>query len=237
MQTNRTPAAAVLGIFLALGIMGGAWLFADAIAGFKAADRYVTVKGLAEREVDADLAIWPLSYNVAGDDLLAVQRELAENAAAIRAFLLARGFEEGELGVAPPRITDLQAQYSGGNPPRFRYSANGAVTVHTPKVREVLAAMSESGELVSSGVVLVQDWERRPQFFYTGLNAIKPEMIADATTNAREAAAQFARDSGSEVGNIRRAVQGLFSISDRDANTPQVKKIRVVTTVDYFLRD
>lgn len=236
MQTPRS--AAVLGCLLALGLVAAAWLLAGALVEVKSAERFVTVKGLAQREVDADLAIWPLSFTVTGNDLLDVQRRMSANADAIRAFLRERGFTADEMGMAPPRITDHQAQgYGGGNAPLFRYSASGAVTVHTGKVGAVMQAMSDSGELVSRGVVLVQDWERRPQFFFTGLNDIKPEMIAEATRNAREAADQFARDSGSEVGSIRRAVQGLFTISDRDSGTPQVKTVRVVTTVDYFLRD
>lgn len=237
MQHSRLSAA-ILGTALAIGLIGAGAMLADAVIRFKTMDRYVSVKGLAQREVPANLAIWPLSFNVNGNDLMQVQEQLARNMEIIETYLAEQGFESEEVGRAAPQITDYQAQgYSGGNVPLARYSAKGSVTVHTSKVQSVVAAMAASAELVSRGVVLIQDWERRSQFFFTGLNDIKPEMIAEATRNARAAASQFAHDSGSDVGTIRRANQGLFSISDRDPNTPQIKKVRVVTTVDYFLED
>lgn len=237
MQVSRSSAA-IFGLCVIVGLVVSSALMADALRAFKAAERYVTVKGLAQREVRADLAIWPLSFSVAGNDLAQVQRDLETMTGTIETFLAGQGFKLEEVTRAAPQLVDHQSQgYNSGNAPMARYSAKGAVTLHTSEVERVVAAMAGSGELVSSGVVLIQDWERRPQFFYTKLNDIKPDMIAEATVGARAAADQFARDSGSGVGKIRRASQGLFSISDRDPNTAQIKKVRVVTTVDYFLED
>jgi hypothetical protein len=134
---------------------------------------------------------------------------------------------------------DRQAEAMGqaGRPTGPRYLEQATVIVRSRNVAAVKRAMDRAGLLVARGVMLAQDWENRPQFLFNGLNAIKPEMIEQATLSAREAAAKFAKDSGSKVGKIRSASQGLFTVSDRDPNSPERKVVRVVTTVDYFLGD
>ncbi len=137
-----------------------------------------------------------------------------------------------------PRIADLKAEDAkepGGS--ALRYVAQAVVTVRSKNVARVKKAMGEAGSLVSQGVMIIQDWESRPQFLFQGLNAIKPEMIEEATRAAREAASKFAKDSGSQVGGIRTASQGLFEVSDRDSSWPERKVVRVVTTMEYFLVD
>ena len=119
----------------------------------------------------------------------------------------------------------------------FRYVALATVTVQSKDVALVKKSMEQAGTLVASGVMLAQDWENRPQFLFTGLNAVKPAMIEEATVAAREAAVKFAKDSGSRIGKIRTASQGLFSVNDRDPSSPERKVVRVVTTVEYFLED
>lgn len=230
--------AAVLGISLAAGIAAAGWQVGDALIQLRAAQRVVTVKGLAVREATADLAVWPVVYSVSADSLVLVQRESDRSAAVIREFLKQRGFEESEMSVSIPRVTDFRTQMPGiSQPPENRYMAQSSVTLRTGDVSRLKAAMQDSGELIGEGVTLVRSYESEPLFLFTGLEELKPRMIADATRDARRAAQQFAQDSGSRVGAIRRAQQGYFSITDRDSFSPDQKSIRVVTTVEYFLVD
>ncbi|BDQ33664.1 SIMPL domain-containing protein [Pseudodesulfovibrio portus] len=223
-------------IILALGLVGGCWVLGKALIDFKELDRYVTVKGLAEREVPADLAMWPISYGAGGNTLEGVDAALKESRSRIMAFLREKGLGEAEILDTIPRIQDNQAM-NPGRTVAERFTASVILTVRSPDIATVKKAMSSAGDLVSRGVMLVQNWEYQPTFAFTGLNGIKPDMIAEATRNARAAAKQFAEDSGSRVGAIRRATQGYFSLQDRDRYTPEIKKVRVVTTVDYFLED
>ena len=238
MAARSTLPAAVLGISLATGIAAAGWQVADSVMHLRAAQRVVTVKGLAVREATADLAIWPVVYSVSADSLAEVQRESAKSAGLIREYLATWGFGEADLSVSVPRITDFQTQMPGvSRPPEDRYAAQSSVTLRTPDVARLKAAMQDSGELVARGVTLVRSYESEPQFLFTSLETLKPPMIAAATRDARRAAQQFAEDSGSRVGAIRRAQQGYFSITDRDSFSPQRKNVRVVTTVEYFLVD
>lgn len=233
-----TLAAAVLGVSLASGIATAGWQIAGALIELRGAQRVVTVKGLAVREVMADLAVWPVVYSVSADTLTEVHRDSARSAAIIREFLKERGFDESDMSDAIPRVTDFQTQMPGvARPPEDRYLAQGSVTLRTPDVARLKAAMQESGELIGLGVTLARSYDSQPLFLYTSLDELKPQMIAAATRDARRAAQQFAEDSGSRVGAIRRAQQGYFSISDRDSFSPDRKNIRVVTTVEYFLVD
>jgi len=236
-ESRGVAAAAVLGLLLAAGLAAGGALVGVALGEVRRADRYVTVKGFAEREVEANLAVWPLVYNAIGNDLARVQADLDEDAAAIRGFLAGRGFRPEEVTLSAPRVTDFEAQWSSGERPVNRYMAEATLTLRTPNVGAVKEAMQASTDLVKQGVALLRSYEYNPLFLYTDLNAIKPEMIAAATLDARRAAEQFAKDSGSRVGAIRSAQQGYFQIEDRDAHAPEWKKIRVVTTVEYFLED
>ena len=221
-------------LILALGFVAGCWLIGRAIHDFKAMDRYVTVKGLAEREVPADLAVWPVSFSEGGDTLTEVQEGVERSTKTIITFLAEQGLERAEVILAAPQIVDRAAN-NPGNPPLQRYYADSVVTVRSPQIDLVKQAMAAAGVLVARGVQLVRNYEYQPRFMFTGFNAIKPEMIAEATKDARRAASQFAADSGSAVGDIRGATQGLFSITDRDQYTPEVKLIRVVNTVQYYL--
>ena len=225
-------AAALLALalaFMAVSIKTGLLQFRDS-------DRVVSGKGLAERTVDADLALWPINFTVTGDSLDALQGEIEAQQNLIRSYLLLKGFAETSLQLSMPKITDQHANLYGNNMPPQRYRAEVTVLVRTGDIQRVKQGMQSVGELVKSGVALTQSYEHQPQFLFTQLNAIKPEMIAEATREARAAAGQFARDAGAEVGSIRQASQGYFSIEDVDPYTPETKKIRVVTSVDYILR-
>jgi hypothetical protein len=234
MGDRRIPSL-IGGLLVGLGLLGAGWFAAQGMARLKTQDRYVVVKGSAERIVDADLLVWPLPHSVGGNELADVQRQLSANTDAIRSFFLDAGFKAEEIVVSPPRLEDRWAYAYGENrpPERFRYA--NTVILRTNDVGKALQALRESGRLVAGGVML--DQGSQPEFDYTRLNDIKPGLIAEATANARESAEQFAKDSGSRLGGIRSANQGVVTISDRDQGSPQVKKVRVVTTVEYFLRD
>lgn len=224
-------------LLVAFGIAAGGWFIGHGLLEARSADRYVTVKGLAEQEVKADLVIWPLRYAVTADDLATLQRLSEESEKKLRAFLAQR-FPGDDVSVSAPQIQDRDAQgmsNRGANVQRF--VAEVVVTLRSKKIDEVRKANELLGELVKSGVALVQNYESRTQYSYTGLDQVKPGMIATATKDARQAAEQFAKDSGSKVGSIRNAQQGYFSIQDRDAFSPEYKQIRVVTTVQFFLED
>ena len=150
-----------------------------------------------------------------------------------------QGFPEAAISVAPPGIVDKQAQgYSGSEEIKFRYSANATITVYTEDVDRVLQTRRHLVELGKEGIAFAgQGYQSQTEFLFTGLNDIKPGMIQEATRNAREVAEKFATDSQSRLGKIKHASQGQFSISDRDSNTPHIKKVRVVSTITYYLAD
>ena len=233
METRPVIAAALI----AIGLIGSGWFAAEGMRKLRTADRYVTVKGSAEKIVDADLVVWPLSQTVGGNELGAVQAQLDANTRTIRDFLTSAGFKDDEIVVSPPRLEDRWAYSYGDNRPPERYRYSNTVTLRSNRVTAALAALRRSGDVVAKGVMLNTDDGGGPDFDYTQLNEIKPALIAEATANARKSAEQFAKDSGARIGGIRNANQGVITISDRDAGSPQIKKIRVVTTVEYFLRD
>jgi hypothetical protein len=234
MESPRNTLAALL---VALGIAFAGAAVGHAFLKARAAERFVTVKGLAEREVQANLVLWPIVFNATGNDLAAVQGAAEADARKIEEFLERQTFDAGEISRSAPRVTDYLAQgYNAeGRAPAERYQVEMTVLVRSGKVDAVQRAIPLSGDLVKAGVALVRSYEQSTQYLFTDLETIKPEMIAVATQDARRAAEQFAKDSGSAVGAIRQAQQGYFSVEDRDAYSPEWKKVRVVTTVEYIL--
>ena len=244
MQAMETPAKnpnnfSGLGVFILAG-QGLLGYFIDhGLIGMKELDRTIAVKGLSEREVPADVAIWPIKFMEAENDLGLLYTAIQKKNDIIVQFLEKNGFGEGEITVSSPSITDKRAQEWGGSGTSgFRYSGVSAVSVYSTKVAKVLEAREKLLELGKMGIAISgQDYESRTQFLFTKLNDIKPAMIEEATKNGREVAEKFAQDSNSGLGKIKRASQGQFTIEDRDANTPQVKKVRVVATIEYYLAD
>ncbi|MEW6489686.1 MAG: SIMPL domain-containing protein [Thermodesulfobacteriota bacterium] len=234
-RSALATAAAALALAAAVALAG--WFVGDGLYRARKSDRYVSVKGFAEREVPANLALWPIVFSVTANDLGTLQRQVDEGTAKIRAFL-GPAFGPEEISAGAPRITDREAQgMISPERPGPRYVAEAVVTVRTSKIGAVRETLARSGELVGRGVALIRSYEYNTQYLFTDLESIKPPMIAEATQDARRAAEQFARDSGSRVGGIRNAQQGLFSVEDRDSFSPEVKKVRVVTTVQFFLED
>lgn len=200
--------------------------------------RTVTVKGLAEREVPANKVIWPLVYKFLENDMSTIYERTNSMNKTIIAFLKENGIADTEITVNAPEIIDLNAERYSENRTGYRYNVTSVITVASNKVELVRELINRQGDLLKKGIAPVSgDYRYNVAYEYTDLNSIKPEMIKEATKNARAAAEQFAKDSDSELGKIKKASQGQFSISDRDSNTPYIKNIRVVTTVDYFLED
>jgi hypothetical protein len=224
--------ASILLAFIALG-----WLIGNAAIDVKRFDRTVAVKGLSEREVPADVAIWPLTFQDAGNDLNALFESLQRKNGLISKFLTGHGILPAAITVGPPAVTDLYAQsYGNQNNIVYRYTARSTITVYSNDVEAVRKAMSDVIALGKQGVALSGDgYENQARFEFTGLSALKPAMIEEATKNARTVAEKFAADSGSRLGHIRSAQQGQFSIENRDATTPHIKKVRVVATIEYHL--
>lgn len=224
-------------LILAAAIVIAGAMLPLSVAKLKSYDRTVAVKGLCEREVKADKVIWPLSYKVIGNDLQALLRETEASNATIVKFLTDGGVKAEQISISSPAISDKYANEYGDNNRVYRYLITNVVTVCTENVDAVLALMANSSELLKKGIALVENnWENKVEFNYEALNDIKPEMIEEATANARAAAKKFAQDSGSKIGKILTATQGTFSIEDRDTNTPYIKKVRVVTYVTYYLK-
>lgn len=237
-QSDKVPALLLgLGVLLGLAILG--WLLGGAALKFKEYERSVTVKGLSEREYPADAVIWPIQFTIAGDELQELYRAIEENTARVHRFLLAQGVAAEEITTSAPALTDRFAQQFGNQTsPEFRYSAQQTVTVYSEDVEGVRAIMSQLSALGKQGIAFTGDDHRsQTEYLFTRLNAVKPQMIEEATANAREVAQKFAADSNSRLGKIKRASQGQFSVEHRDHNNPQIKKVRVVSTVEYYLTD
>jgi len=244
---NRSGAWIAGALALALGIAVAGALAGSGFARARQADRYVTVKGISEREVRADTGLWPLRLVAADDDLSRANQQLAGSVEKLRAFLAANGISEKETSLQGVKVTDAFAdQYRPAGQVARRYVVETTLLVRSGNPDRVLAVSQKVGDLVRQGVVLSTrgDYEGSgPTFLFTKLNDIKPAMIAEATARAREAATQFAQDSKSSLGGIRRASQGLFEILPRDEapglrGEGQIeKRVRVVTTVEYLLRD
>jgi hypothetical protein len=234
---------------IALGIALGGLLAGNGFARARAADRYVTVKGVAEREVRADLAIWPLRVVGADNDLTLANTKLVKSIAGVREFLVRHNIDTSQVQMTDFSVADALAnQYATDRRPANRYVVHQTILVRSTRPDQVLAASQQIGELAAIGVVVSSGngeygpGSSGPTFVFSGLNKLKPEMIADATARAREAAAQFARDSRSDLGGIRQASQGVFEILPRDqaagiTEASQIAKtVRVVSTIDYYLK-
>ncbi|MEN8760492.1 MAG: SIMPL domain-containing protein [Desulfobacterales bacterium] len=231
--------AILLGGFVCLGLIALGYQISKGIIHIKSLDRTVTVKGLSEREVPADIAIWPITFQEAGNDLNDLFSSIQQKNTLIVDFLANMGFKKDEISVSPPGVLDKQAAgYSGSDTFKFRYSGNSTITVYSENVDKVREAMNKLVELGKQGIAFaLQGYQAQTEFVFTKLNELKPEMVEEATKNAREVADKFARDSNSTLGKIKKASQGQFSIGNRDNNTPYIKKVRVVSTIEYFLSD
>jgi hypothetical protein len=225
-------------IVIALSIVTAGYFVGNMHKIGKKYDRYVEVKGLSEREVNADLAVWPLQITLAGNELGALKQSIEQQSDQVYRFFIEQGFRENEITRGITNVQDAHANIYNANAvnSEYRYLVISELTVRTDDIKKLQQALTESLDLMSEGILLGSKNTWKPiEYIFTGLNELKPPMIEEATNNAREVAEKFARDSGSKVGKIRIARQGLFTISDRDQNTPEIKTVRVVSTIDFQL--
>lgn len=226
--------AAILAVsiaFLGLCIKWG-------IDDFAYKDRNVTVKGLAEKEVEADKVTWPIPTKELGNDLPELYQRINTTTAKVKAFLKQHGIKDDEINVNAPVVIDLNADQYSNNNRGFRYNITSTITVTSQNVKLVRSIMAKQGELLKQGVaVLDGGYENRITYEYVGFKKMKPQMMQEAIKNAEATAQEFATNSNSKLNKITKADQGQFSIDDRDANTPYIKKVRVVTTITYSLKD
>lgn len=219
----------LLGIFLKAGMDN-----------FTEKDRKVTVKGLAEKEVKADKVTWPIITKEIGNDLPELYDRIAAKQKTIRQFLLSNGIQPGEISTGAPKVIDMNAEQYSGNDKPYRYNVTVVVTVTSTHVDHVRQIIARQGELLKQGVAVVAgDYDAANNVSYqlTSFKKMKPQMMTEAIENAEQTAQQFARNSHSKLNKIVSADQGQFSIDDRDTNTPYIKRVRVVTTVTYSLKD
>lgn len=239
MQESSKVSAFIFGASFIIGLAVLGFILGNTVIEFKEYERTVTVKGLSEREYEADIVLWPIQFTAASNDLEQLYSSTEISTSEIQDFLEKNGISSTEISYSSPAITDKSARQRGdGAKPEFRYTAVQTVTVYSKNIEGVRAVMGKLSELGKKGIVFTGGgYQSQTEYIFTRLNDVKPEMIAEATRNAREVAQKFAADSESRLGKIKRASQGQFSISSRDRNNPHIKKIRVVATVVYYLSD
>lgn len=247
MSENKCPKMQCVGALVAVVILALSLAYAgsavrDGLENFKSFDRTVMMKGLAERDVEADLALWPMAYTETGNDLTALQEKMEAHGATIQSFLKQHGVKSDEIELQKVQVQDLLAQsYRQNGGANNRYIVTQSYLVRTNNIDAIDKAAKNIGALIKQGVVFSSN--TAPTYLFTKLNEIKPDMIAEATRNAREAAQQFADNSGSDVGDIKYASQGVFQILPRDKTyvvseaQQRNKKVRVVSTIRFYLED
>lgn len=241
--SNRQLAAALI---VAVGLTLSGWFVGNGFYKSRLGNRFVTVKGVSEKEVEADLALWPLRFTAASNDLGKAQGQIDKNIAKTLEFLDSRGVDTSQAERQGLRVNDAMADPYRSGPISSRFTVTETLMVRSSDPVTVLEAGQQIGELVNAGVVVSSGQEYQgggPTFLFTRLNDLKPEMIAEATARAREAAEQFAADSGSDLQGIRQANQGVFVILPRDQapgimeHTQLNKTVRVVSTIQYYLAE
>ena len=227
----------VLGLSLMLGLAIFGFQIGRAVKSGREFDRYLSVKGLSEREVKANLALWPIQFSVAAEDLGTLKQAMETSRALVLSFLQERGIDSKEIAQGLPVVSDREDERIQANRPALaRYRGVVTLVVRSTNVDVVKKVIQGSDALLAKGVTLAGDGSgNRIEFIFNAVNDIKPDMIKEATANARTSAEKFAQDSQSKVGRIRKATQGVLEIEDRDAASPEWKALRVVTTVDFFL--
>ena len=234
MKNNSIISAALI----ALGIVILGLCVKSGIDNFANKDRKVNVKGLAEQEVEADKVTWPIVSKELGNDLPELYNKIGATQSKIKAFLLRSSIKENELTVNAPQVIDLNAEQYSNNTKPYRYIITSVITVTSNNVKQVRAIIARQGDLLKEGVAIVDGGYDNPiKYEFVSFKEMKPKMMQEAIENAEKTAQQFAENSHSKLNKIVSADQGQFSIDDRDSNTPYIKKVRVVTTVTYSLKD
>jgi len=229
----------IIGISIVIGLFLLGSTLGKSIVEYKSLDRTVVVKGLAEKEVNADIVIWNIGYLRASNNIENLYTDLEKDTQKILLFLKKNGFIDEEITQKAPNVTDKIAQsFGGGEKIKFRYSGLATLTIYSSQIDKAREAMKNITVLGKAGIAFRSNtYENKTQYIFTKLNEVKPHMIKEATSNARVSAQTFANDSGSSLGKIKSARQGQFSIRPRDTNTPYIKRVRIVSTIEYYLED
>jgi hypothetical protein len=230
-------------LIIAVGFAAAGWFIGSGFVKSRKTDRFVTVKGISERDVEPDIALWPIRFVSTDDKLSVAQERISSSKELIGTFLQKHGIGEGSIEIQNLTVTDMLSNPYRSVDVGSRYIISQTIMVRSEEPEMIRKASQEIDELVEAGVVLSPEYEGAggPTYLFTRLSEIKPEMIAEATANARRAAEQFAKDSGSEVSGIRRANQGVFVILPRDnvqglyESKQYDKTVRVVSTIEYYL--
>lgn len=233
MKTHIYSAA-----IIALGIVILGLCMKWGIDDFANKDRKVTVKGLSEKEVKADKVTWPVVTQEMGNNLPELYGRIAQKQQKLKSFLLNQGIKDSEITMNAPKVEDIEANQYMENRKPYRYIVTSTITVTSRNVDLVRGIISRQGELLKQGIAIVgNDYQSPISYEYVSFKSMKPKMMEEAIANAEKTAEQFAKNSKSKLNKIMEADQGQFSIDDRDANTPYIKKVRVVTTITYSLKD
>lgn len=234
MDKNKILAATIL----SLGIIIMGLCLKAGMDNFTEKDRKVTVKGLSEQEVKADKVTWPIVSKELGDNLPELYDRIAHKQNTIKSFLQKNGIKASEISIGAPKVIDLSADQYNSTNHAYRYNVTLVITVTSRNVDLVRSIIARQGELLKQGIAIVAaDYDQQTNYEYVSFKKMKPKMMAEAIENAEQTAKQFAKNSNSKLDKIVSADQGQFSIDDRDANTPYIKRVRVVTTVTYSLKD
>lgn len=238
MSASSSRSRVIAALVLACGVAAGGYFVGNGIKFFRNFDRSVEVKGLAEQNVKSDLATWSISFSVSGDNLKDLYQQISLNQKAVSKFLLSNNFAESSFQLGTISVSDNWAnQYGGNNDKLPHYQISNSVSVTTPDVDLVAKVSQNAGELVSQGVIVGNN---SISYFYNNLNNIKATMLDSATQNAKLAAETFAKNTQSQVGKIKSASQGVFTIASPDGSnigdTSNInKKVRVVTSIQFFI--
>ena len=225
-------------LLIATGIFSLGLFIKAGFDNFSYRDRVVAVRGLAEKEVTANKVTWPVVYKEVGNDLQQIYTRITNNNKIVSDFLTSNGISQSEILIQAPTLVDMQAERYGSRDAQYRYNVTSVIVVTSSNIEKVNELIERQTELLKNGVAVVSgDYQYNTIYEYTNLNEIKPAMIAEATKAAREAADKFAADSHSRLGKIKNATQGQFSIENRDPYTPYLKKVRVVSTIVFYLED
>ncbi len=239
MIKPKQLSALILGLSLCFGMTALGSILGFSAIKHKEFERTVSVKGLSEREYPADIVIWTIDITLANNSLNQLHAALEANAASLRAYLLERSISTEEISFGAPTINDSYTnQYRNIDNNSLRYTASRSVTVYSENVEAVRNVMNNFAMDGTGDALQIEgSWWSRAEFVFDSLNDVKPDMIEEATRNAREVASKFADDSESTLGRIKYASQGQFSIRDRDSSNPHIKSVRVVSTIEYYLAD
>lgn len=238
MENLSFKSSFVLGFFIFIGLGTLGYFISNGYLKSKELERTVVVKGLSEKEVEANIVLWPIKFSAAEATLDELSQKVESDTNKVLEFLNKYGVKKEDITVNSPSIIDKYANDYSNTNATLRYLASRSINIYSTDVNKIREVSEKLTELSQSGVVFkVDDWDSKIEYLYTKLNDIKPAMIEEATNNARVVAQKFAKDSNSKLGKIRKATQGQFEINSRDKNSEYIKKVRIVSTVEYYLND